>query len=257
MTPDIADILAGELKVSRGTAYDMMREALKEASPVQEPAGRVVSSSCSGYAVIKWSKQTSPKGGGAPRNAWSWPIRGDAVYLTPTPQPAPAQESVAWRFTGIAGFKRFVTDAQHKAFSPEAQAFYEPFKCASCITTARRLNRPQLTPQKREDGMPASSEERYLRRLLAARAGMPHTYFDDGEAQGQQLGVSIDFMRETAASIDAKLQALNHAKLVEAKASTSTTSVSGYDGGPEHEDGPDEEGFSGPRPRNSFTKEQP
>jgi hypothetical protein len=36
MTPDIADIIAGELKVSRGTAYDMMREALKEAFPVQE-----------------------------------------------------------------------------------------------------------------------------------------------------------------------------------------------------------------------------
>ena len=34
---DIADIIAGELKVSRGTAYDMMREALKEAAPVQEP----------------------------------------------------------------------------------------------------------------------------------------------------------------------------------------------------------------------------
>jgi hypothetical protein len=40
MTPDIADIIAGELKVSRGTAYDMMREALKEASPVQEPVER-------------------------------------------------------------------------------------------------------------------------------------------------------------------------------------------------------------------------
>jgi hypothetical protein len=38
MTPDIADIIAGELKVSRGTAYDMMREALKEASPVEPVA---------------------------------------------------------------------------------------------------------------------------------------------------------------------------------------------------------------------------
>lgn len=35
---DIADIIAGELKVSRGTAYDMMREALKEAAPSQEPS---------------------------------------------------------------------------------------------------------------------------------------------------------------------------------------------------------------------------
>ena len=37
---DIADIIAGELKVSRGTAYDMMREALKEAFPVQEPVAQ-------------------------------------------------------------------------------------------------------------------------------------------------------------------------------------------------------------------------
>jgi hypothetical protein len=34
---DIPDLIAGALGVSRGTAYDMMREALKEASPVQEP----------------------------------------------------------------------------------------------------------------------------------------------------------------------------------------------------------------------------
>jgi hypothetical protein len=34
-TTDIADIIAGELKVSRGTAYDLMREALKEASLVE------------------------------------------------------------------------------------------------------------------------------------------------------------------------------------------------------------------------------
>ncbi len=37
MTFDIADIIAGELKISRATAYDLMREALKEAAPVQEP----------------------------------------------------------------------------------------------------------------------------------------------------------------------------------------------------------------------------
>jgi hypothetical protein len=48
-------------------------------------------------------------------------------------QPAPVLP-VAWRFTGIAGFKRFVTEAQYKAFSPEVRAWYEPFKCASCST---------------------------------------------------------------------------------------------------------------------------
>jgi hypothetical protein len=40
MTPDIADIIAGELKVSRGTAYDMMREALEEAQPAPVQEGR-------------------------------------------------------------------------------------------------------------------------------------------------------------------------------------------------------------------------
>jgi hypothetical protein len=35
--PDIPDLIAGALGVSRGTAYDLMREALKEAAPVQEP----------------------------------------------------------------------------------------------------------------------------------------------------------------------------------------------------------------------------
>ena len=34
---DIPDLIAGALGVSRGTAYDMMREALKEAALVQEP----------------------------------------------------------------------------------------------------------------------------------------------------------------------------------------------------------------------------
>lgn len=37
MTPDIADIIAGELKVSRGTAYDLMREALRGVESQQEP----------------------------------------------------------------------------------------------------------------------------------------------------------------------------------------------------------------------------
>jgi hypothetical protein len=36
--PDIADIIAGELKVSRGTAYDLMREALKQ---TEQPAAWV------------------------------------------------------------------------------------------------------------------------------------------------------------------------------------------------------------------------
>jgi hypothetical protein len=64
----------------------------------------------------------------------------------------------------------------------------------------------------RDDGMPGDPDERHLRRLLAVRVAMPHTYYDDGEAQGQEHGIVIDFMREPVADIDAKLRALNVAR---------------------------------------------
>jgi hypothetical protein len=69
-----------------------------------------------------------------------------------------------------------------------------------------------LEQPEQADGMPASADERYLRRLLAARVGIPGAYYDDGEAQGAQHGISIDFMREPVADIDAKLRALNAAR---------------------------------------------
>ena len=64
----------------------------------------------------------------------------------------------------------------------------------------------------RDDGMPGDPAERHLRRLLAVRVSMPRTYYDDGEAQGQEHGIVIDFMREPVADIDAKLRALNVAR---------------------------------------------
>jgi hypothetical protein len=68
-------------------------------------------------------------------------------------------------------------------------------------------------PERRADGMPASADERLLRRLLARRVGMPSLYFDDGEASAQEHGISIDFMREPVVDIGAKLMALNVARL--------------------------------------------
>lgn len=62
------------------------------------------------------------------------------------------------------------------------------------------------------DGMPARAPERYLRRLLAGRVAIPGAYYDDGEAHGAQHGISIDFMREPVADIDAKLRALDLAR---------------------------------------------
>ncbi len=65
----------------------------------------------------------------------------------------------------------------------------------------------------RDDGMPGDPDERHLRRLLALRVGMPGLYLDDGEASAQEHGISIDFMREPVADIEAKLMALNVARL--------------------------------------------
>lgn len=64
----------------------------------------------------------------------------------------------------------------------------------------------------RADGAPSSADERQLRRLLAHRVHMPHAYYDDGEAQGTEHGIQIDFMRDPVADIDAKLRALNVAR---------------------------------------------
>ena len=68
--------------------------------------------------------------------------------------------------------------------------------------------------ERRLDGMPSSATERALRRMLAVRVAMPHTYFDDGEASGHEHGISIDFMREPVADIEAKLCALNVARSI-------------------------------------------
>lgn len=47
-------------------------------------------------------------------------------------QPAQQQEPVAWRFTGIAGLKRYMTQTQYDAQTPETKKWYEPFLCANC-----------------------------------------------------------------------------------------------------------------------------
>jgi hypothetical protein len=64
----------------------------------------------------------------------------------------------------------------------------------------------------RTDGMSSNPNERALRRLLALSVGIPGLYLDDGEASGQEHGISIDFMREPIEDIDAKLRLLNIAR---------------------------------------------
>ena len=91
----------------------------------------------------------------------------------------------------------------------------EPPRPSTCGLTecAGKPMCPRCTRWKaRDDGMPGDPDERHLRRLLAARVAMPQTYYDDGEAQGQEHGIVIDFMREPVADIDAKLRALNVAR---------------------------------------------
>jgi hypothetical protein len=83
---DIADIIAGELKVSRGTAYDLMREALKEldeqAAPVQEP--------------VAWMHKQGNHEEPSFRQLDDWEIQNGweqyPLYTTPPAQPEPVQQ---------------------------------------------------------------------------------------------------------------------------------------------------------------------
>lgn len=68
-------------------------------------------------------------------------------------------------------------------------------------------------PTTRDDGMPASADERALRRMLASRYYADGLYMDDGEASGILHGVPIDFMRDAVDDIDDKLRRVGQAKL--------------------------------------------
>ncbi len=99
----------------------------------------------------------------------------------------------------------------------------EPERPSTCgLTECRDKLECQVCRSWRQEkeGLPASANERYLRRLLAVRVAMPHTYYDDGEASGSEHGITIDFMREPVADIDAKLRALNVARAIAAENKT-------------------------------------
>jgi hypothetical protein len=91
----------------------------------------------------------------------------------------------------------------------------EPERASACGLTecAGKPECPSCKVHRQEtSGWPHSPDERYLRRLLAVRVAMPGTYYNDGEASGAEHGISIDFIREPVADIDAKLRALNVAR---------------------------------------------
>ena len=82
---DIPDLIAGTLGVSRGTAYDLMREALKDAAPVQELLLYI------NPKVIDPATGKVRNGAGALTFSDS-PCAGWSLPLYTTPPAAPVQE---------------------------------------------------------------------------------------------------------------------------------------------------------------------
>lgn len=99
-------------------------------------------------------------------------------------------------------------------------------KCLRCGSGNEWIEGEARPTKTRDDGMPASVDERRLRRLLAVRSGIPHLYCDDGEASGVEHGIVIDFMRDSVADLDAKLLALNMARFRAAEDNQKTPNVS-------------------------------
>jgi hypothetical protein len=125
MTPDIADIIAGELKVSRGTAYDMMREALKEASPVEPVAWQaMVKNEALKEFPLKdmahdWCVQQKLAG-----SAYSYWIR--PLYTTPPAQPAVPE---GWKLVPVEPTKE-MWDAVNKLDDQCAGGNYDGKGCS-------------------------------------------------------------------------------------------------------------------------------
>ena len=139
--------------------------------------------------------------------------------LPPLPEPAGVGMLIDYRWEGAPSL-------DPRAAHPHVSVSVPAYTADQMREYARAaIARADAAP--RDDGMPASADERHLRRLLAIRVGMPHTYTDDGEANGQQHDIAIDFMREPVADIDAKLRALNVAR-AECADAAQATPVAGW-----------------------------
>jgi hypothetical protein len=122
MTPDIADIIAGELKVSRATAYDMMREALREASPVE-----LVERPCHVFNVTK----TGPLTEWEPTTmAFALTDGKHALYTTP---PA-AQPAVPLTDEQIGEIGR-----KHEKFAKNGHEWFDRWTFARAIEAAHGI----------------------------------------------------------------------------------------------------------------------
>lgn len=86
----------------------LKRSAAPVSKEVIKPAGEVVFANL-GSSVVNWFEPTSAIADGDRENAWSWPIRGDKVYLSP---PEQVSEPVAWEWRWFDASDNTVTSGQ-------------------------------------------------------------------------------------------------------------------------------------------------
>ncbi len=113
MQDDLPDFIAGAFGVSRGTAYDLMREALKDAAPVQEPV-----------EILRKDFHRRMKADGHTQTALA--ILGSGIYLSPTVQNEWENEKKKY----IAAQRQWVglTDEELEKVFPAIATYHEANK---------------------------------------------------------------------------------------------------------------------------------